>query len=205
MPEPTKDPTKGYKKGQRFSAAHQEMSADLEAFIDEWLGEPKPQGVAHEFPQNGFIHVQLRLTPEQMKRLRAAMRVAEIRTGLEGRPKFRPPAVPADLPDLVDRFNRRATTKNTDGLVTVGELRAGLAACPDDTYVVIPADDDGDTPLAVDHADRIQAIPVWYNPTDCTWSGESHLVDQSYETNEEDRYVPEPGRDVVAIVLEGTR
>lgn len=194
MPEP--------KKGQRFSEECRAAAADVKAFIDEWPTEPKPGGVAHELPGTGFVHVQLRLLPDQMKRILAGMRVAEIRTALTGRPKYRPPNVPPDLPDLVRRFNIDAAAKNADSMVTVGELRAALAALPDDVYVVLPDDDDGDTPLAVDRDDRVELAPVWYNPTDCTWAGDSYLIDQSCE-DPDDRYQPEPGRDVVAIRLSG--
>lgn len=107
-----------------------------------------------------------------------------------------------DLRALARQHNVLNRPEKTGHMVTVAQLRAALASLPDEAYVVLQKDSEGNgySPLAVDGEDRTPAAyPVWYVP-DSTWAGEVYNLEPDPDEADEDRFEPRPG-DLFAVVL----
>lgn len=103
------------------------------------------------------------------------------------------------LPTLAHRFNVTHRPDGTDHMVTVAQLRRALDAMPDEAYVVLAKDPEGNgySPLATRRDGTPAVEPVWYLP-ESTWAGEIANIgpDGDGEVHE-----PQQG-DLLAVVLD---
>lgn len=105
-----------------------------------------------------------------------------------------------DLRSLAHQHNVLNQPEKTDHMVTVAQLRKALAGLPDEAFVVLQKDGEGNgySPLAIDSDRRPRVDPAWYVP-DSTWSGEVYDL-RDAETLDGEEFEPGPG-DLLAVVL----
>jgi hypothetical protein len=103
---------------------------------------------------------------------------------------------------LAREFNVTHRPDGTDHMVTVAQLRAALADFPDDAFVVLAKDPEGNgfSPLARNSDHSIAAGLAWYLPNS-TWSGEIANYSDDPDPDDEDDHLPESG-DLLAVVLD---
>lgn len=103
------------------------------------------------------------------------------------------------LAQLVARYNVDLRPADVGHMVTVAQLRAALANFPDDAYVVLAKDPEGNgySPLSINSDDTPSVEAVWYLP-ECTWAGEVAPIGPD---GDGDIHEPRPG-DLIAVCLD---
>jgi len=104
-----------------------------------------------------------------------------------------------DYAILAGQYNMDVYVPSADFMVTVGELRKGLARFPDEAYVILRKDAEGNghSPLASNRDGMPDVGPVWYHP-ESTWGGETYVIGEDVDG---EVFEPSVGEDVFAVEL----